>query len=296
MAFGNGVVKFLSSNLYVRLTGYPAIAFGFFADSVKALRQYANGGSTAASYTFGGGLTLALGSAVVLEGGLAVAGVTTLVPFAGWAAAALVLVGVAITAGGLYLHAKAHEHLHSPIELWAARSIFGNRLNDGEARAEITLDHENKLPVFRSLHAEIKAWHNEHYGPKLLSADQAISLGVTKVDTRWHHNDHWAPPNWTAITHNEVASSQPTVEFAVLLPGFVIGTSQWSGNLSTVRDENGLEVFPVTPTAQIAGAGLVLHFEHTSSNQNHVSLHLVYSANQGLAEDNEIHATFRLER
>ncbi|RCL21034.1 hypothetical protein C6A77_23220 [Pseudomonas sp. AFG_SD02_1510_Pfu_092] len=37
-------------------------------------------------------------------------------------------------------------------------------------------------------------------------------------------------------------------------------------------------------------------FEHTLSNQNQISLHLVYSANQGLAEDNEIHATFRLER
>ncbi len=58
---------------------------------------------------------MAAGSIVVLEAGLSIAGVTSFVPFAGWAAAALVLVGVAIIAGGLYLHAKAHERQHSPI-------------------------------------------------------------------------------------------------------------------------------------------------------------------------------------
>ena len=296
MAFGNGIVKFLSSNLYARLTGYPAIAFSLFSDFAKAWRQNENGNQGAAAYTFTGGITMALGSAVVLEAGLAIAGVTTLVPFAGWAAAALVLVGVASLAGGLYLHSKAHERLHSPIELWAARSIFGNRINDGEVHSEIALDHDEKLPAFPTLHAEIKAWHNEHYGPKLLSAEQALSLGVSKVDTQWHDNNHWAPPNWTAITHNEVATSQPTVEFAVLLPGFVIGTSQWSGSLSAFREGLGLDVFPIVPTGQIVSAGLVLHFEKTLHNQNHVSLHLSYSANQGLDEDTEIHSIFHLER
>lgn len=296
MAFGNGVIKFLGSNLYARLSGYPAIAFSFFADSAKALRQYDNGDLTAAGYTLTGGVTMALGSAMVLEAGLAVAGVTSIVPFAGWSAAALVLVGVAIIAGGLYLHAKAHERLHSPIELWAARSIFGNRINDGEVRLEITLDHEAKLPAFPSLHAEIKTWHNEHYGPKLLSAEQALSFGVTEVDTRWHQNDHWTPPNWTAITHNEVVTAQPTAEFTVFLPGFVLGTSEWSGSLSSFRKIGGMEVFPIAPSAHLVAAGLVLHFENTLSNQHHVSLHLAYSANQGLDDGNEIHATFRLER
>ena len=296
MAFGNGIIKFLSSNLFARLAGYPTIAFSFFADSAKALRQHNNGNLTAASYTMAGGFTMAIGSAVALEAGLAVAGVTSVVPFAGWAAAALVLVGVAIIAGGLYLHAKAHEHLHSPIELWAARSVFGNRINDGEVHPDITLDYEQKLPAFGSLQTEVKAWHNEHYGPKLLSAEQALSLGLPKVDTKWHRNDHWSPPNWTAITHNEVPTPQPTVEFTVLLPGFVLGVSEWSGSLSTLHDDQGMHVFPAAPTGHMVGGGLVLHFENTLANQSHVSLHLSYSANQGLDEDNETQSIFHLKR
>ncbi|NWL04679.1 hypothetical protein DM807_01980 [Pseudomonas hunanensis] len=295
MAFGNGVIKFLSSNLFARLAGYPAIAFSLFSDGTKGLRQFDNGNFSAGAYTIAGGLTMAIGSAVTLEAGLAVAGVTTVVPFAGWAAAALVLLGVAIIAGGLYLHAKAHEHLHSPIELWAARSVFGNRINDGEVRPDITLDYEKKLPAFTSLQSEVKAWHNEHYGPKLLSAEQALSLGVAHVDTRWHQNNHWSPPNWAAITHNEVATPQPTVEFTVLLPGFVLGLSEWSGSLNAFRDDEGIDVFPITPTGHTVGGGLVLHFENALANQNHVSLHLAYSANQGLDEDNETLAIFRLE-
>ncbi|HGY9638246.1 TPA: T6SS effector BTH_I2691 family protein, partial [Pseudomonas putida] len=296
MAFGNGVIKFLSSNLFARLAGYPAIAFSLFSDLSKGMRQLDSGNSTAGGYTLAGGVTMATGSVVALEAGLAVAGVTSIVPFAGWAAAALVLVGIAIIAGGLYLHAKAHEHLHSPIELWAARSIFGNRINDGEIRIEIILDHEKKLPAFPSLHAEIKAWHDEHYGPKLLSAEQALSLGITKVDTRWNQNNHWSPPNWTAITHNEVGTFQPTVEFTVLLPGFRLGVSKWSGSLSSLHDDQRMDVFPIAPTGHIVGAGLVLHFENTLTNQEHISLHLAYSANQGLDEDNETLSIFRLER
>jgi len=217
-------------------------------------------------------------------------------------AAAATMVSVRATQKAVMLslssttHAKAHEHLHSPIELWAARSVFGNRINDGEVHPDITLDYEQKLPAFGSLQTEVKAWQNEHSGPKLLSAEQALSLGITKVDTKWHRNDHWSPPTWTAITHNEVATPQPTVEFVVLLPGFVLGVSEWSGSLSTLRDDRGMDVFPIAPTGHIVGAGLVLHFENTLANQNHVSLHLAYSANQGLDEDNEILATFRLER
>ncbi|PNB65020.1 hypothetical protein C1X76_25350, partial [Pseudomonas sp. FW305-127] len=296
MAFGNGVIKFWGSNLFARLAGYPAIIFGLFSDGFKAWRQYDNGSSTATWYTASGGLTMAAGSAVMLEGGLAIAGPTVFVPFAGWAAAALVLTGAAIVAGGLYLHAKAHERIHSTIELWAARSIFGNRINDGEIRSDITLDHEKKLPRLPSLHAEIKAWHDEHYGPKLLSAKQAQSLGVTNVDTQWQQDTHWAQPNWPAIKFKYAALSGATAEFTILLPGFAIGASQWSGSLSSLRDDGGMDVFPITPAAYIVRAGLILHFKLTLTHQNHVSLHLAYSANQGLSEGAEINSNFHLGR
>lgn len=270
--------------------------FGLLSDSLKAWRQNNNGNRVSAAYTLAGGLTMAAGSAVVLEAGLAVAGVTSVVPFAGWAAAALVLAGAAVIAGGLYLHAKSHERVHTPIELWAARSIFGNRINDGEVRSGIALDHEKKLPKFSTLHAEIRAWNNKHYGAKLLSAEQALSLGVSRIDTKWHQNNHWAPPNWTSITHNEVAVAQPTAEFAVLLPGFAIGTSEWSGSLSSSREDKGIDVFPIEPTGHIVPAGLVLHFKKALTTQNHILLHLAYTPNHALDENSEINSTFCLEQ
>ncbi|MDH1659790.1 hypothetical protein N5E96_25205, partial [Pseudomonas mosselii] len=212
MAFGNGVIKFLGSNLFARLSGYPAIFLGLASDVEKSDRQKLHGNPEASNLTLYGGSAVAAGSVLVLEGGLAVAGVTSVVPFAGWGAAALVLLGAVIIAGGLYLHAKAYEHLHTPIELWAARSIFGNRKNDGEVHPEVVLDHEKKLPKFPSLQDELKAWHDEHYGPRLITAEEAQSFGITGVDSGWHENNYWAPANWTAITHNEVITTQSTVE------------------------------------------------------------------------------------
>ncbi|MFJ4392100.1 hypothetical protein ACIP0A_21035, partial [Pseudomonas soli] len=296
MAFGNGVIKFLGSNLFARLAGYPAIGFGLLSDGFKAWSQKSNGNASAARYTFAGGLSMSVGSTVVLEGGLAVAGVTSIVPFAGWAAAGLVLLGMTVIAGGLYLHAQAHAHLHSPIEFWAARSIFGNRKNDGEVHAEIVLDHEKKLPPFPYLQDELKAWHDVHYGPRLISAEEAQSFGITGVDSGWRENNYWAPANWTAITHNEVTTTQPTVEFTVFLPGFIVGTSEWSGSLSSLREDGEMVVFPLTPICHVIDGGLILNFKNTINNQNHASLRLGYNSNQGLDEKNEVHSTFRLER
>ncbi|WDY60030.1 T6SS effector BTH_I2691 family protein [Pseudomonas sp. PSKL.D1] len=296
MAFGNGLVKFLGSNLFARLTGYPAVIMGLVSDSAKAWRQNNNGGADAATYTFAGGITVAAGSVVALEAGLAIAGVTSVVPFAGWAAAALLLFGAAIMAGGLYLHAKAYEHLHSPIELWAARSQFGNRKNDGEIRSGIALDHKKRLPKFSTPLAELEAWHDEHYAPKLLTSEQAQSLGVGGTDTQWHRNSAWSPPSWTAITHNEVPTPQETAEFTVFLPSFILGTSEWSGSLSSENKDQGLTTHSIAPEVYIVGGGLILHIQNTISGQNHASLHLAYKPNQGLAEDKEVTLTFRLER
>jgi hypothetical protein len=296
MAFGNGLMKFLSSNLFARLAGYPAIITGLFSDGFKARRQFNNGDKISAAYTLTGGLTMAIGSAVILEAGLAVAGVTSIVPFAGWAAAALVLAATAVIAGGFYLHAKSYERLHSPIELWVARSVFGNRINDGEDRHEITLDHEKKLPPFPSLSSEIKAWYNEHYGAKLLSAEQAKSMGVSSVGTEWYDNNYWSSPDWTAITHNEVPTTNSITELTVLLPNFITGTSEWTGSLSSIRKNGGIDVFPIAPTTYITKAGLILHIKNTINNQIHALLTISYKPNQGLIENNELSSTFRLEK
>ncbi|MNE15515.1 hypothetical protein D3C80_1084250 [compost metagenome] len=209
MAFGNGLIKLLGSNLFARLSGYPAIFLGFASDYKKSQRQKMHGNTAASDLTFYGGGAVAIGSVLVLEGGLAIAGATTLIPFAGWTAAAVVLLGAAIIAGGIYLHAKATEHLHTPIELWASRSIFGNRLNDGESRPDIILDTDKKLPTFVNIKDEINAWHQVFYSPSLLSKNETKLFDLGHLDSKWTDLNTWTTPNWTAITHNQVSSIPP---------------------------------------------------------------------------------------
>ena len=108
MAFGSGLIKLLGSNLFARLSGYPAIFLGFASDYKKSQRQKMHGNTAASDLTFYGGGAVAIGSVLVLEGGLAIAGATTLIPFAGWTAAAVVLLGAAIIAGGIYLLSLIH--------------------------------------------------------------------------------------------------------------------------------------------------------------------------------------------
>lgn len=295
MAFGNGLMKFLSSNLFARFTSYPGIALGFASDIFKAWRQDQNGNFEAAAYTATGGLATAVGSAIILEGGLAIAGATSVVPFAGWAAAALVLAGALIVAGGLYLHAKAYEHVHNAIELWTARSIFGNRLNDGEIRTDVLLTFEKKLPPYPSLQAEIRAWHEEHYAPKPLSAKQARSLGVENIDTSWRNRPHWTPANdW--LPAGQKNTQKPTVEFSVFLPGFLLGISTWSGHMETFSRSNGPEAHTEPATVYLTAAGLIVHYKKTLTAQHSAKLTLTYMANQGLDSETENHSTFKLER
>ncbi|WP_423379185.1 hypothetical protein [Burkholderia sp. LMG 32019] len=45
MAFGNGVMSFITGNLFSRLLGYPTIVSGFLSDSAKMVRQIQNGDS-----------------------------------------------------------------------------------------------------------------------------------------------------------------------------------------------------------------------------------------------------------
>ncbi|MGX1179646.1 hypothetical protein AB7M31_002714 [Pseudomonas sp. IAP-CY TE4608] len=220
MAFGNGLIKLLGSNLFARLSGYPAIFLGFASDYKKSQRQKMHGNTAASDLTFYGGGAVAIGSVLVLEGGLAIAGATTLIPFAGWTAAAVVLLGAAIIAGGIYLHAKAAEHLHNPIELWASRSIFGNRLNDGESRPDIILDTDKKLPNFANIKDEINAWHQVFYSPSLLSKKETKLFDLGHLDSKWTDLNTWTTPNWTAITHNQVSSIPPLLNLQSSYEGF----------------------------------------------------------------------------
>ncbi len=220
MAFGNGLIKLLGSNLFARLSGYPAIFLGFASDYKKSQRQKMHGNTAASDLTFYGGGAVAIGSVLVLEGGLAIAGATTLIPFAGWTAAAVVLLGAAIIAGGIYLHAKATEHLHNPIELWASRSIFGNRLNDGESRPDIILDTDKKLPNFVNIKDEINAWHQVFYSPSLLSKKETKLFDLGHLDSKWTDLNTWTTPNWTAITHNQVSSIPPLLNLQSSYEGF----------------------------------------------------------------------------
>ncbi|MCO7517983.1 hypothetical protein NJH80_25050, partial [Pseudomonas putida] len=295
MAFGNGFIRFLGSNLFARLAGYPAIFLGFFSDGFKAARQKENGDSTSAKYTLYGGISLTAGSILTLEGGLAIAGATSVIPFAGWAAAAIVLLGAAVVAGGLYLHSKAHERLHTSIELWTARSIFGNRLNDGEFRPNIILDHEKKLPLFETLREELRAWHLESYTPRLLTAKDSQLHGINNLNSGWKENDAWTPPNWTAITHNDISVSLPTVEFTVLLPGFIIGQSEWSGTLSQ-HSTRGATVLPLNPECHIAKSGIILYLKNKTNNHSYTTLTLNYRPNHVLDKSLEIQIQFKIER
>lgn len=293
MAYGNGLVNFLGSNLFARLSGYSAIFLGFSSDLSKAWRQRANGSSEAAKYTFTGGITTAIGSTVMLEAGLAIAGPTFFIPFAGWAAAALVLVGVAIVVGGLYLHSKAYELIHKPIELWAARCIFGNRINDGEIRTDISLDYDKKLPAFSSLKTEIAEWLKEHYAPKILLNSNANLPGTPKITQSWKDNTHWTPPDWPFLIQNRDHAYQATIEFLIFLPGFIIGKSNWS---ATFYDEKNTKLTISKPGAYAVEHGLALHFKNKFHNIRYLSIKLIYHPNQGLDENMDISSSFCVGR
>ncbi|MDZ3990877.1 T6SS effector BTH_I2691 family protein [Pseudomonas sp. Teo4] len=296
MAFGNGFVKFLGSNLFARLSGYPAIIFGFYSDLEKAARQQNHGDRIASMYTLSGGFTAAIGSSLILEGGLAIAGPTSVIPFAGWAAAGVVLLGAALIAGGLYLHAKANERLHSPIELWAARSIFGTRLNDGEIRTGLTLDFEQKLPRYVSLTEEIRTWQAEYYSPILLTAKDAKQLGLDGLTSGWSDDNSWSPSNWIAIINDDSPTPYTTAEFTILLREFIVGQSKWSGALTSLDGNGNLRELPLVPLCKTTPAGLVIYIKNEISKAKEATLNIAYLPNQGLHEKSESSAEFKLEK
>ncbi|EHK66430.1 T6SS effector BTH_I2691 family protein [Achromobacter arsenitoxydans] len=281
MEFGNGFMRFIAGNLFARLAGYPAILAGLASDGASFFRKRQHGDGVAADYTVGGGVLVGLGSAVVLEGALAIAGPTVVIPYAGWAAAAIVLVGAGILAGGVWLHSLAAARVHSPLELWAARGIFGTRKNDGEIRTGIALDADKMLPPFDDVAEEIKAWYAAYYAPQLLEKHEAEVLGVKDVDSRWQSASSWS------ITRSATPS---VVEFTVLCRGYLIGQSAWSEIL-----EQDKVCVPATPACYDTAAGLVLHYRKEITDAHQMILTVNYSPNQGMDESAVATVQFKLE-
>lgn len=293
LAFSIALKKLVLSRLYASAAGGLAIIAGIAADILKANRLFQGGNQAAGSYTYAGGTLVAVGSGVllgtsaiakVLSGGTAIAGVSASVPVVGWVAAAVVLTGVALLAGGIWFHSLAAAEAHSAMELWAARCQFGNLKNDGEQREGILLDKDLNLPRYVDISAEMKDWYQAFFAPILLDSDQIESVKLNGMESGWH--DRWF--------------SDDDVEFVVLLPGFILGQSTWDGGLGSVGKNVGLGLPPITvfglePACYVTSAGLVLHFKIKDKGFSNAILTIEFKPNQGLDEEAVAGANFLLE-
>lgn len=295
VAFGNGIIKFLTSKLFIKASGYSAIALGFLSDSMKARRQQQNGDDISATYTLAATMTMNIGALVILRTGVGLAISTSAVPFAGWVTAGLILTGTLLIAGGLFFYAKAYERQFTPIELWAARCIFGNRMNDGEIRDEIILDEAKKIPAFRTLHDEVRAWHEETYRPRLLSAEDALKLGVAGIDTGVHRQGMQGFLARGTTAASRLSAGKATVQFSVLLPNFLIGISIWSATLTRADDVGNKTNLLIEPSCWTVAAGLIIHIKKETRLQDETQLHVTYSLNQAWDVQTQINSIFLLE-
>jgi hypothetical protein len=190
----------------------------------------------------------------------------------------------------------ANERLHSPIELWASRSVFGNRLNDGEIRPDITLNFEKKLPSYTSIKEEINNWHAAYYSPLLLSSEETKSLGLLGLDSRWKGHIILTPTDWYMTVHRTDTDRSPTVEFTILLPGFVLSKSEWRATLSSVNGKQEMTVFPTDPECYLTSAGLVLNFKNAIRAHANATLTVIYHPALGLDDEAHPTAQFTIEK
>jgi hypothetical protein len=208
---------------------------------------------------------------------------------------ALAMLGAAIIVGGFYLYSTAVERIHTPMELWAARSIFGTRLNDGEHRPNVSLDYKLKLPAFPSINEELNAWHETFFTPTVISSDQLMALGLGELENTWSNTESRPIPHWNKTTEQKELP-QSTAEFSIFLRDFVLGQSAWSATLSGGRKDSQVTTLPATPVCYLTYYGLVLNFKVDASTADEVILDVIYHPNQGLLDNTETQNRFKLER
>ncbi|WP_081951613.1 PAAR domain-containing protein [Pseudomonas cremoricolorata] len=136
-------------------------------------------------------------------------------------------------------------------------------------------------------------WDIEHYKPRLLSTLQVMELSI--VQAKRHDLSPTIHAPLTSIIYHPPIAASALVELSILLPGFVLGTSQWFGGFdySPELDKPGGVANP--PNSYITDAGLALHFRHLSSNATQVRLTISYKPNHGIDEMDTLSQTFRLE-
>lgn len=292
--FAKSTVKLITSKIYTRALGYPAILLGLASDLSRAARQRRNGDSIAALYSFGGGIAFALGNGLVLEGGLAALGLTTLASTAGLIVSSVILVGAAFITVGLILISKSNDRTHTPIELWIARSIFGNKLNDGEVREDIRLTYDKKLPDYKSLSEELISWHAIYHAPLLLEKIEITCVART-IETAWHDAIPITPLG-TSVPYSKTFYSKPSVaEFTILLRGFILGESKWEANAEGIHERKATtETVIYNVEAFETAQGLILNFKCRAIDLKEVSLHVHYTPSHPLTSSESIHRTFTL--
>ncbi|WP_434771383.1 T6SS effector BTH_I2691 family protein [Pseudomonas entomophila] len=294
MAFGNSLMKFLGSNLFMRFSSYPGILLGTASDFLKAERQSKQGDAIAAQLTRRGGIAIGVGSSFLVEGSLVMAGLASAVPMIGWIITALFLTGATLTGVGLYLHAKAYERIHTPDELWVARSIFGTRQNDGELREGAPLDHERKLFRYASIYEEVEAWYATFYSPMILSNKIASTLGLPDLNSIWIDNDIGRLPDWNSIIYHQPKTPGSSAEISVLLKGFIIGQSTWSANYTTHPKQEPENNKTMKISCHATYAGMVINFKQPTTNQQYINLIITYQPNQGMITTPSITTSFKL--
>jgi hypothetical protein len=174
---------------------------------------------------------------------------------------------------------RTHRYRYGSRDRKPKRSIFGNRMGDDSSKNES--DYRPK--ALENLDEGLQGWCQAYYCPVLLTGDAAKQLGWEGVDSSWQ--DHRFEDN--------------TAEFAVLLPGYIMGQSSWDGVLSVLLLRG--ERIPLATYAdvliesRISPQGLLLHYPRMApKGDGNLQLSLKYRPNVGFCATADVAANFVL--